>query len=61
MEIVFTGILAAVIAFVATFVLLKLNLPFLPKDGGKTAVTPDGKIVEVNSASRGKTASAMLR
>ena len=60
MEIVFTGILAAVIAFVATFVLLKLNLPFLPKDGGKTAVTPDGKIVEVNSASRGKTTGVGL-
>ena len=60
MEIVFTALMAAVIAFVGTFILLKLNLPFLPKDGRKTAVTPDGKIVEVNSASRGKTTGVGL-
>lgn len=60
MEIVFTAILAAVIAFVGSFILLKMNFSFLPKDGGKTAVTPDGKIVEVNSASRGKTTGVGL-
>lgn len=57
---VLIALLAAVFAFVGSFILLKLNLPFMPKDGGKVAVTPKGEVVEVNAASRGKTTGVGL-
>ena len=60
MHIMFTAIMAAIIAFAGSFILLKMNLPFLPKDGGKVAVTPDGKVVDVNAASKGKTTGVGL-
>ncbi|MCR5226000.1 MAG: hypothetical protein K6E27_02150 [Eubacterium sp.] len=47
-------VLAAVLAFVLTFVLLIKPFGFLPRDGGKFVIDKDGNKVEVNKGSDGK-------
>ncbi|MBR1470498.1 MAG: phospho-N-acetylmuramoyl-pentapeptide-transferase [Lachnospiraceae bacterium] len=55
MEEAVKAIFVAIVAFAAAFLLLKVRFSFLPVDGGKTAVRPDGTRVDVNAASKGKT------
>ncbi len=50
----FIVLLASVVAFVATFLLLAKPFEFLPRDGGKYVIDKDGKRVEVNKGSSGK-------
>ena len=47
-------LIGAIVAFVATFILLARPFGFLPRDGGKYVVDKNGKRVEVNKGSRGK-------
>ena len=51
-------IIAAVVACVATFVLYINPFSFLPRDKGKTVMTPDGKTVSINAQSAGKVTGA---
>lgn len=50
----FIVLIASVVAFVATFLLLAKPFGFLPRDGGKYVIDKDGKRVEVNKGSSGK-------
>ena len=56
----FIVLLASVVAFVATFLLLAKPFGFLPRDGGKYVIDKDGKRVEVNKGSSGKVTGAGL-
>ena len=47
-------VLAAVAAFILTFILLAKPFGFLPRDGGKFVIDKDGNRVEVNKGSSGK-------
>ena len=50
----FIVLIAAAVAFVATYMLLVKPFGFLPRDSGKYVIDKDGKRVEVNKNSKGK-------
>ncbi len=53
-------LIGSVLAFIVTYIILAKPPKFLPTDGGKFVFTPDGKKVEVNKGSNGKTTGVGL-
>ena len=47
-------LIASIVAFISTFILMAKPFGFLPRDGGKFVTDKDGNKVEVNEASSGK-------